>query len=492
MSLASRRSPAFLADPRWVALLILCAGMLMIVLDATIVNVALPSIQHDLAFSQAGLAWVVNAYLVAFGGLLLLAGRLGDLLGRKRIFLAGMTLFTLASMACGLSISQEMLIAARFVQGIGGAMTSAVVLGMIVTMFTEPGERARALGAYSFVASAGASLGLLLSGVLTEAITWHWIFFVNVPIGLVTAILAVRVLPWDRGIGLHRGADVPGAFLVTSALMIGVTAIVRTSEVGWGSPQTLGLGGLAIALLVAFVVRETRTRSPLLPLRILRSPVTVGANIVQALMTAALFGMFFIGSLFLERVVRMDPIAIGLAFLPVSLGIGVFSLGASARFVTRFGARAVLVPSLVLMTTALLWLVRAPVQANYLVDVLPSMALVGIGGGLGFPALVSLAMAEATPGDAGIASGLVNTTRQVGGALGLAVLAAMSSARTSVQLAIGDAPNVALTTGFHLAFGIAAGLTVAAIVVTVVLVRPAGAAARVGADSRPGAIEPAA
>jgi EmrB/QacA subfamily drug resistance transporter len=491
MSLASRRSPAFLADPRWIALLILCAGMLMIVLDATIVNVALPSIQHDLGFSQAGLAWVVNAYLVAFGGLLLLAGRLGDLLGRKRIFLAGMTLFTLASAACGLSIGQEMLIAARFVQGIGGAMTSAVVLGMIVTMFTEAGERARALGAYSFVASAGASLGLLLSGVLTEAINWHWIFFVNVPIGLATAILAVRVLPWDRGIGLHRGADVPGAVLITTSLMLGVTTIVRTSEVGWGSPQTLGLGGLAIALLAGFVARETRTRNPLLPLRIFRSPVTVGANIAQALMTAALFGMFFMGSLYLERVGGMDPIAIGLAFLPVSLGIGVFSLGASARLVTRFGARAVLILSLVLMSGALLLLVRAPVQADYAVDVLPSMVLVGIGGGLGFPALVSLAMAEATPSDAGIASGLVNTTRQVGGALGLAVLATLSSAQTGARLAIGDAPAVALTAGFHVAFAIGAGLTVTAIVVTILLVRPAEAGVRASA-ANPRAVEPAA
>jgi EmrB/QacA subfamily drug resistance transporter len=492
MSPASRRSPAFLADPRWIALLILCAGMLMIVLDATIVNVALPSIQHDLDFSQTGLAWVVNAYLVAFGGFLLLAGRLGDLLGRKRIFLAGMTLFTVASMVCGLSINQEMLVAARFVQGIGGALTSAVVLGMIVTMFTEAGERARALGAYSFVASAGASLGLLLSGVLTEAINWHWIFFVNLPIGIVTAVLALRVLPWDRGIGLHRGADALGAILVTASLMLGVTTIVRTSEVGWDSPQTLALGGVAVVLLIAFAVRETRTRNPLLPLRIFRSRVTVGANIAQALMTAAMFGMFFLGSLYLERVAGMDPIAIGLAFLPLSIGIGVFSLGASARMVTRFGARAVLVASLVLMTGALLWLTRAPVQASYVVDVLPSMLLVGIGGGLGFPALVSLAMAEATPSDAGIASGLVNTTRQVGGALGLAILATLSSAQTSVQLAIGDAPKVALTTGFHLAFEIGAGLTIAAIVATVLLMRPAETGARASAPAGSRVMEPGA
>jgi EmrB/QacA subfamily drug resistance transporter len=473
MSLASRRSPSTFADPRWISLIILCTGMLMIVLDATIVNVALPSIQHDLGFSQSGLAWVVNGYLIAFGGLLLLAGRLGDLIGRKRIFLAGMVLFTAASVACGLAVSQEMLIAARFIQGVGGAMTSAVVLGMIVTMFTEPGERARALGAYSFVASAGASIGLLLSGVLTEAISWHWIFFVNLPIGIATAVIAYRVLPWDRGIGLNQGTDALGAGLVTGALMLGVAAIVRTNDVGWGSIETAGLGTAAIVLLGAFVVREAATANPLLPLRIFRSRTTVGANVAQALMVAAMFGTFFLGSLYLQRVLGMDPIAIGLAFLPVSLGIGVLSLGASARLITRYGARLVLVPSLSLMAAALAWFSRAPVNANYAIDVFPSMLLIGVGAGLAFPALVSLAMAEATPSDAGFASGLVNTTRQVGGALGLAILATISSAQTGVRLEVGDAQAVALTSGFHSAFAIGAVLAVAAVAVVITVVRPA-------------------
>jgi EmrB/QacA subfamily drug resistance transporter len=472
---------------RWIALIVLCVGMLMIILDTTIVNVALPSIQSDLGFSQASLAWVVNAYLIAFGGLLLLAGRLGDLVGRKRIFMLGLTVFTAASLACGLAQSQELLIGARFVQGVGGAMTSAVILGMIVTMFPEPLERAKAIGVYSFVASAGASIGLLLGGVLTEAISWHWIFFVNLPIGIATGLVAFRLLDRDEGIGLAKGADVPGAVLIVSALMLAVYTIVKASDYGWASARTLGLGALAIALLAAFVVREARARNPLVPLRIFRSRTVSGANLIQAFMVAGLFGVFFLGALYLQRVLGYDAIEVGLAFLPVALGIGVLSLSVSPRLITRFGARATLLPGLVLIAAGLALFQRAPVDGSYLTDLLPVMLMLGVGAGLSFPALMTLAMTGATPSDAGLASGLVNTTQQVGGALGLAVLATLSTSRTDRLLQDGEGTASALTSGYHLAFAVGAGLAVAAIVFAVTLLRPEGRAVReeVGAEERP-------
>src|SRR5213596_2769929 len=318
--------PAQPTGSRWLSLMVLCAGFLMIVVDMTIVNVALPSIRRDLGFSQAGLAWVVNGYLIAYGGLLLLGGRLGDLIGRKRIFLIGLALFTAASLLCGLSFSQPMLIAARFIQGIGGAVSSAVILGMVVTMFPEPGERARAIGIFSFVASAGASIGLLAGGFITQAISWHWIFFVNLPIGIITAIAAARMLDSDKGIGLGHGADVLGAIMVTSALMLGVYTIVQTSDYGLSSSRTLVLGGIAVALLGAFVVRQARGRNPILPLRVFGSRIVAGTNIVQALMSTSFFSFFFLGSLDLERVLGYGPLAIGVAFLPVAIVMALFSI----------------------------------------------------------------------------------------------------------------------------------------------------------------------
>jgi EmrB/QacA subfamily drug resistance transporter len=462
---------------RWIALVVLCAGMLMIILDQTVVNVALPSIRSDLGFSQSSLAWVVNAYLIAFGGLLLLAGRLGDLVGRKRIFLTGLAVFTAASLLCGLSWSQEMLIVARFVQGVGGAMTSAVILGMIVTMFPEARERAKAIGVYSFTAAAGGSIGLLAGGVLTQAINWHWIFFVNLPIGIASAILAVRLLKSDRGIGLGEGADVAGAVLVTAALMLGVYTIVGAADHGWSSGHTLGLGAVAIALLAAFVLRQARADKPLLPLRMFRSRTVSGANLIQALMVAGLFGMFFLGALYLQRILRYGAVDVGLAFLPVAVAIGTLSLGFSARLSSRFGARAVLLSGLALILAGLALLTRAPVDGGYVVDLLPTMLLLGIGAGLSFPALMMLAMSDATPNDSGLASGLVNTTAQVGGALGLAILATFATSRTGRLLADGQSTASALTGGYHLAFGIAAGLVVAAIVLAVTVLRPAAATA---------------
>jgi len=459
-------------DTRWVALYVLCVGMLMIVLDVTVVNVALPSIQTDLGFSTSSLAWVVNAYLIAFGGLLLLAGRFGDLIGRRRIFLAGIGLFTVASLACGLADSQSLLIAARFVQGIGGAMTSAVILGMIVTMFPEPREQAKAIGVYAFVASAGGSVGLLAGGVITQSIDWHWIFFINIPIGIATAIFARRLLEHDRGIGLTEGADVPGAVLITSALMLGVYTIVKpAAENGWGAGRTLVLGGISLALLLGFLLREALASKPLVPLRIFRSRNVAAANLIQVLSVAGMFGVFFLGALYLRRVLGYDALEIGLAFLPVSLTMGTLSIRYSERLVTRFGARNMLIPGLVLIGIALVLLTQVPVHGSYVVHVMPSMLLLGIGAGVCFPALMNVAMSGASPQDAGLASGLVNTTAQVGGALGLAVLATLSTSRSNHLIAQGHGTAAALTSGYHLAFWIAAGLVAAAIGVVSLVAR---------------------
>jgi EmrB/QacA subfamily drug resistance transporter len=476
---------------RWMALIVLCVGMLMIILDSTIVNVALPSIQNDLGFSQADLAWVVNSYLIAFGGLLLLAGRLGDLVGRRRVFLAGLAVFTGASLLCGAAASQALLIGARFVQGIGGAMTSAVILGMIVTMFPEPREQAKAIGVFSFVASAGASIGLLAGGVLTQSISWHWIFFVNVPIGIATAALALRLVQGDEGIGLRRGADAPGAMLVTGALMLGVYTILEAGGYGWASAHTLGFGAAALSLLAAFVTREARTPNPLMPLRIFRSRNVTGANLIQMLMVAGLFGMFFLGVLYLQRVLGYDAIDTGLAFLPVSVVIGAMSLAVSPRLIMRFGARATLLPGLILVATGLVLFTRAPVDGDYLVDVLPTMLLLGTGAGLSFPSLATLAMSGADGSDAGLASGLVNTSLQVGGALGLAVLATLATSRTEDLVASGDSPAAALTGGFHLAFVVAAGLVLAAIGVALGALRSGAVVAeQVDPELEPAAAEP--
>ena len=478
---------------RWISLVILCVGFFMIILDQTIVNVALPSIQSDLEFSQSNLAWVVNAYLIAFGGLLLLGGRLGDLVGRKRVFLIGLTIFTAASVLCGVAPNQGMLIGARFIQGVGGALTAAVILGMIVTMFPQPGERARAIAVYSFVASAGGSVGLLAGGFLTQAISWHWIFFVNLPIGVATALLAVRRIRSDEGIGLAKGADVPGAILIVSSLMLGVYTIVEASNYGWNSAHTLGFGGVAILLLGAFILRESRTPNPLVPLRIFRSRTVSGANLIQALMVAGLFGMFFLGALYLQRVLDYGAIQVGLAFMPVALGIAALSLGFSARLIMRFGARATLLPGLVLIVAGLGLIQRVPVEANYVSDLLPAMLLLGIGAGISFPSLMTLAMSGATASDSGLASGLVNTAAQVGGALGLAVLATLSTARTENLLAAAEPVSSALTDGFRFAWTVGAALVIGGIVLWATLLRPSAqpAPAAAGAEPRHAHPEPA-
>jgi EmrB/QacA subfamily drug resistance transporter len=452
-------------DRRWAALYVLCVGMLMIVLDATIVNVALPTIQQDLGFSQNDLAWVVNAYLIAFGGLLLLAGRIGDLIGQRRIFLIGLAVFTGASLLCALSQSQGLLIAARFVQGAGGALTSAVILGMIVTMFPEPREQAKAIGVYTFVAVAGGSIGLITGGVLTQTINWHWIFFVNVPIGLATAIFAVRLVPGREGLGLAAGADLPSAALLTGGLMVGVYAVLGVAEKGWGSTQTLALGAISIGVLGAFLARQARIANPLMPLRLFRSPNVAGANAVQALLVVGMFGMFFLGALYMQRILGYDALHVGLAYLPMTIGMGAMSFRFTAQLSARFGAQATLVPGMAFILAGLLLLARTPIDATYALDLLPALVVIGLGAGLAFPSLMTLAMSGATPADSGLASGLVNTSVQVGGAIGLAVLATFSTERTEARLAGGDPAASALNAGYHLAYLIGAALVLVAIAV---------------------------
>ena len=457
---------------RWTALLVLCSGVLMIVLDATIVNVALPSIQSDLGFAESGLAWVVNAYLIAFGGLLLLAGRLGDLVSRRDMFIAGLALFTVASALCGAAQTQEMLVVARFVQGVGGAMASAVTLGMIVTMFPDPREQAKAFGVFGFVASAGGSIGLLLGGVLTEGINWHWIFLVNVPVGIATAVAAVRIVERDRGIGLDKGADVPGAALITGSLMLAVFTIVKpAAENGWGDTRTLLLLGASAALLVLFVVREASARTPLIPLRIFRSRQVSGANVIQALTVAGMFGQGFLGALFFQRVLGYGPLETGLAFLPLTAVMGAFNLRYAGPLAMRFGPRNVLIVGLLLTAVGLGLFAFAPADATYALHILPVMLVMGAGIGISFPALIGVAMSGARPEEAGLASGLVNTTVQVGGALGLAVLATLASGRTEDALATGASQAAALTEGYQLAFLLSALLVLAATVVAAVVLQ---------------------
>jgi EmrB/QacA subfamily drug resistance transporter len=456
---------------RWLALYVLCAGMLMIVLDATIVNVALPSIQDDLGFSQNNLAWVINAYMIPFGGLLLLAGRMGDLLGQRRVFLFGLAIFTVASLLCAAAQSQEMLVGARFVQGIGGALSSAVILGMIVTMFPEPGAQAKAIGVYGFVASAGGSIGLLLGGVLTEAISWHWIFFINLPIGIAVAYMAKRLVASPQGIGLSAGADYPGAALITGSLMLGVFTILQIVEWGWFDTKTIVLSAISAALLALFLHRQATIANPLMPLRLFRSRNVAGSNALQALLVAGMFGMFFLGALYLQRVLGYSALDVGLAFLPTTIVMGSLSLGFSEKLIMRFGPRTTLIPGICLVVVALLLFARTPVDGNYLTDLLPPFLLIGVGVGTSFPAVMTLAMSGATPEDSGLASGFVNTSMQVGGAIGLAVLATLSTERTESLLGDGESLAQALTSGYHVAYLIGAGLATIAVAIAVLVLR---------------------
>ncbi|MEU6073139.1 MFS transporter [Micromonospora sp. NPDC047074] len=450
---------------RWPALAVLCAMQLMIILDGTVVTVALPVLQAELGISQAGLSWVVNSYLIAFAGLLLFAGRLGDLVGSRKVFQAGLATFTLASLLCGVATTPAMLIAGRFLQGVGAALASAVVLGMIVALFPEPGEQAQAMGVYSFVSAGGASVGLIAGGVITETVGWPWIFLVNVPIGVVALVGGARLLARTAGLGWRAGVDVVGAVLITAGLSLGVLTISRVPESG----LHLGWAAASVVLLAAFVARQASTAQPLLRLRLFASREITGANLVVVLVFAAGFGFQFLNALYLQRVLGFDSLQTGLAFLPAPLVIGAMSLFFSARLTARYGTRRVLLTGLLALAAGLLLLSRAPVGGDYWTDVAPSLLVQGFGMGLTVPSVIMRAMAGAAPADAGLASGLNNTAQQAGAAVGLAVLATVATARTDTLLGQGTPDLTALRDGYSLAFQVAAGFVLAGVLVTYLL-----------------------
>jgi len=463
-----------IADTRkkWLALYVLALGDLLIVLDVSIVNVALPSIRDDLGFSEASLAWVINAYTLTFGGFMLLAGRLGDLLGHRRVFVTGVGLFTIASLACGLATSSEVLVASRAIQGIGGAIVAAVALSLIMTLFTEPGERAKAMGVIGFVAAGGGSIGVLAGGVLTDVLSWHWIFLVNIPIGAAVIASCLVLLPADSGARARAKLDIAGAVAVTGSLMLAVYAIVNGNEQGWTSLQTLGLLGVAATGLALFFALEARVDAPLMPLGLLKLRSVAASNVVGILWSAAMFAMFFLSALYLQLVLGYSPLEVGLAFLPANLIMGALSLGLSAKLVMRFGVKPPLVTGMALVALGLALFARAPVDGSFLVDVLPSMLVLGVGIGMAMNPLLLAAMSDVEPQDAGVASGVVNTSFMLGGALGLAVLASVAAART------GDSRTAeALVDGYQAAFVIGVVFAVAAGAVAAIFLRSAPAPA---------------
>ena len=456
---------------RWLALYVLCAGVLMIVLDTTIVNVALPSIREDLRFTETSLVWVVNAYMLTFGGFLLLGGRLGDLFGHRRLFLLGITLFTLASLACGAAGSQPMLIGARAVQGIAGAIVSAVALSLIMDLFTAPADRAKAMGIYGFVCAAGGSVGVLLGGVLTSVLNWHWIFLVNLPIGIAVCGCCRALLPEDRSTAAGGRLDIAGSATVTSALMLAVYAIVNGNGAGWTSVQTIGLLAVTSLLLALFLGIEAQVRAPLMPLGLFKLRNVATANAIGILWAAAMFAWFFIAALYLQRVLGYTAMQVGLAFLPANLIMAAFSVGLSAKVVMRFGIRLPLATGLLLAAAGLALFARAPASGTFALDVLPAMVLLGLGAGLAFNPLLLAAMSDVAPRDSGLASGVVNTSFMMGGAIGLAVLASIADASTSTALRSGLASAAAQAAGYHVAFAVGAAFALAASILGATLIR---------------------
>ena len=471
---------------RWIALAVLCLGQLMMVLDATIVNVALPSIQRDLHFTQGNLTWVMNGYLITFGGLLLLAGRMGDLIGRKKVFLSGLVLFTAASILCGLASSQAMLIAARLIQGIGGAVASSVILAIIVTSFPRAGEQAKAMGLYAFVSAGGGSIGLLAGGALTQSLDWHWIFFVNVPIGLAALLLGAVLIEENEGIGLAGGIDVLGSFLITLAAMVGAYAIVKSSDYGLFAARTLVVGAASVALLAAFLVREARVANPIMPPRVLRLRMLMGSSLVRGLLVTGMFSAFFLGSLYLERVLGYDAIQTGLAFLPLTVAIAVMSMGLSARAAARFGSQRTLVAGLSAIVAGLLLLAGQGVHASYFPGLFGAFLLMGLGAGSAFLPLLTIGMSDAPKRDAGLASGIINVSVQLFGAIGLATLGTIATDHAKTLSASGHSLSSALTGGYHLAYLVAAVCVLLGILAALVILRPPAGRVPEEADAEPG------
>jgi EmrB/QacA subfamily drug resistance transporter len=441
---------------RWIALAVLCLGQLMMVLDSTIVNVALPSIQRDLHFTQSSLTWVIDGYLITFGGLLLLAGRLGDLVGRKRIFLSGLVLFTAASVLCGIATTQGMLIGFRLLQGAGGAVASSVILAIIVTEFPERAEQAKAMGLYAFVSAGGGSIGLLAGGALTQSLDWHWIFFVNVPIGIIAFVLGSALIEENEGIGLKGGVDVLGSVLITAATMAGAFAIVKSSEYGIGSARTLGVGGASLVLLAAFLTWESRIENPIMPLRILKLRMLMGSSLVRGMLITGMFSAFFLGSLYLERVLGYNAIKTGLAFMPLTLSIAAMSMGGSSRLVGRFGPVPTLAGGLVAIIGGLLTLAGQGVGASYFPGLFIAFTLMGLGAGASFLPLLTIGMSDAPRRDAGLASGIVNVSVQLFGAIGLAALGTIATDHSKTLAGQGQNALSSLTGGYHLAYLVAA------------------------------------
>jgi EmrB/QacA subfamily drug resistance transporter len=457
---------------RWIALAVLCLGQLMMVLDATIVNVALPSIQRELHFTQANLTWVIDGYLITFGGFLLLAGRFGDLVGRKKVFLTGLVLFTAASVICGVADSQGMLIGARLIQGIGGAVASSVILAIIVTEFPERVEQAKAMGMYAFVSAGGGSIGLLAGGALTQSLDWHWIFFVNVPIGLVALLLGSALIKENEGIGLAGGVDVLGSILITLATMFGAFAIVKSSEYGLTSARTLGAGGASLILLGAFLALEARVSNPIMPLRILRLRMLMGSSLVRGLLITGMFSAFFLGALYLERVLGYDAIDTGLAFMPLTIAIAIMSMGVSARLVERLGSVQTLAAGLVGIVVGLVLLSVQGVQASYFPGLFLAFLALGLGAGASFLPLLTIGMADAPARDAGLASGIINVSVQLFGAIGLATLGTIATDHTKALSASGHTLASALTGGYHLAYVVAAICVAGGILAAFLVLRP--------------------
>ena len=459
---------------RWLALVVICFGQFMVIVDSTIVNVALPSIQRNLNFSQADLTWVVNAYLITFGSLLLLAGRAGDLIGRKKVFLAGVVVFTAASVLCGLAQGPAALVAARFLQGAGGALSTGVILALIVTGFPRPLERAQAMSVFTFVIAGGGSIGLLAGGLLTEWINWHWIFFINLPIGIATFIFGAVLIDETEGIGLRQGVDIVGSVLVTAAMVLGVYAIVTAAEYGWASAHTLVFGAAALVLLASFLVLESRLANPIMPLRILRIRSLIGASVARAMLATGMFATFFLGTLYLQQVRGYSAFGTGLAFMPWSIALGVLSLGITANLMHRFGPRRILISGMIAIIAALAMMANAGPNASYFPELFVAYILFGIGAGTSFMPLITIAMSEVPAKDAGLASGIANVAMQISAAIGLAALGTISTDHSKALAAQGYSLPIALTGGYQLAFGIAAACVAVGLLVVLVFLRSRG------------------